>query len=346
VNKNKLRSFAISQTLFPQTSLSDAIKKLGFVQADPIRAPSRAQDLILRHRVKNYCEGDLEKKYPKLPIEEDYLYAYGFMPESVSNLIHPKKVRGLTKFDKKVLEVIKGMAEINPKSLEEHFGVATVRNWWGGRSRAVKHSLDILNYWGFVKVARRERGQRVYKVRDLGEQTLTLPERKRELVLAITKVLSPVTEKKLSEALHLIKRGLGDTKPVVDKLVKSGELTKEKIDGISYLWAAEDFKEKEIPKGVKILAPFDPVVWDRNRFAHLWEWEYRIEAYVPAAKRVRGYYAMPLLRNEDVIGWVNIKKTDKKLDVELGFVNGKPKNKIFERDLNEEIEKLNVFLKR
>ena len=67
-----LRNFAINRSLFRPTTLGRAISRLGFVQADPIRAPARAQDLTLRHRVNNYRAGDLEKHYPKLPIEEDF----------------------------------------------------------------------------------------------------------------------------------------------------------------------------------------------------------------------------------------------------------------------------------
>ncbi|EWS60580.1 hypothetical protein Y695_04569 [Hydrogenophaga sp. T4] len=54
---------------------------------------------------------------------------------------------------------------------------------------------------------------------------------------------------------------------------------------------------------MRLLAPFDPVVWDRDRFERLWDWAYRFEAYTPPAKRVRGYYAMPLLWRDQVIGW-------------------------------------------
>jgi uncharacterized protein len=70
-----LRSHAIASTLFRATTLRKAVEKLGFVQADPIRSPARAQDLILRHRAKEYRAGDLEAQYPKLDLEEDFLYA-------------------------------------------------------------------------------------------------------------------------------------------------------------------------------------------------------------------------------------------------------------------------------
>jgi uncharacterized protein len=66
-----LRRLAISRSLFAPTTLERAVNKLGFVQADPIRAPARAQDLTLRHRVKGYRAGDLERRYASLGIEED-----------------------------------------------------------------------------------------------------------------------------------------------------------------------------------------------------------------------------------------------------------------------------------
>ena len=77
---DNLRRYAVARTLFTPTSLPKAIAKLGFVQADPIRAPARAQDLTLRHRVKGYCVGDLEQRYSRLAIEEDFFDVLVFSP--------------------------------------------------------------------------------------------------------------------------------------------------------------------------------------------------------------------------------------------------------------------------
>jgi len=66
-----LRRFAVSRSLFPPTTLGEAVRRPGFVQADPIRAPARAQDLTLRHRVNDYLAGDLERQYSQLDVEED-----------------------------------------------------------------------------------------------------------------------------------------------------------------------------------------------------------------------------------------------------------------------------------
>jgi uncharacterized protein YcaQ len=85
-----LRRFAVARSLFVPTTLRRAIARLGFVQADPIRAPARAQDLILRQRVKGYRAGDLERLYGSLGIEEDFFTTYGFVTRAVQALMHPR----------------------------------------------------------------------------------------------------------------------------------------------------------------------------------------------------------------------------------------------------------------
>jgi uncharacterized protein len=88
-----LRRYSIALSLFKPTTLPKAIVRLGFVQADLIRAPARAQDLTLRHRVVDYRAGDLERRYPRLVIEEDLFINYGFLPRDVRVLMHPRKAR-------------------------------------------------------------------------------------------------------------------------------------------------------------------------------------------------------------------------------------------------------------
>jgi len=93
ITLDHLRRYAVARTLFAPTTLGKAIARLGFVQADPIRAPARAQDLTLRHRVKDYRAGDLERRYPRLDVEEDCLVNYGFVPRSLLPLMHPRTAR-------------------------------------------------------------------------------------------------------------------------------------------------------------------------------------------------------------------------------------------------------------
>src|ERR1700685_2449141 len=93
ITLSHLRRYAIARSLFKPRTLKGAIEKLGFFQADPIRAPARAQDLTLRHRVNGYRAGDLERRYPKLGLEEDFFVNYGFLPRTHPAFMHPRKVK-------------------------------------------------------------------------------------------------------------------------------------------------------------------------------------------------------------------------------------------------------------
>ena len=95
---------------------------------------------------------------------------------------------------------------------------------------------------------------------------------------------------------------------------------------------------------MRFLAPFDPLVWDRRRFEHFWQWPYRFEAYTPVAKRVRGYYAMPMLWRHHIIGWANASVIEGRLDVDVGFVEKRPREKDFRTELDTEIARLERFL--
>src|SRR5271154_1483575 len=86
----QLREAAVRRTLFVSDTLATALARLRFVQADPIRAPARAQDLILRHRVEGYRAGDLERRYAALGIEEDFFVNYGFVTRELQSLMHPR----------------------------------------------------------------------------------------------------------------------------------------------------------------------------------------------------------------------------------------------------------------
>src|SRR5688572_15200209 len=86
-----LRHYAVAHSLFTPTSLKRALDRFGFVQADPIRAPARAQDLTLRHRVRDYRAGDLERRYETLGVEEDFFVNYGFVTRRLQALMHPRR---------------------------------------------------------------------------------------------------------------------------------------------------------------------------------------------------------------------------------------------------------------
>ena len=96
---------------------------------------------------------------------------------------------------------------------------------------------------------------------------------------------------------------------------------------------------------MRLLAPFDPIVWDRRRFELLWGWAYRFEAYTPAPRRIRGYYALPLLWRDQVIGWGNVSVSEGELLADLGYVAGKPPRDVgYAAALQTELTRLRLFL--
>ncbi len=317
-----LRRRAIGSTLFQPTTLLGAIEKLGFVQCDPIRAPARAQDLILRQRVTGYRAGDLERHYPDLPIEEDYLYAYGVVPERTWRLLHPRLAKRLTKMEERIRALVCAQARLHPRELESHLGRKREVNAWGSYSKSTTLSLETLHYHGHLRVAGRDKGIRLYQAARLQAEHLEPAERLRQLVLLIANILAPIPARSLLATL----RHLGYAAPalkgrqqIVKKLLGSGDLSATEVDGVKYVWPKVDPQSEEAPAVVRFLAPFDPLVWDRYRFELLWGWAYRFEAYTPPPKRKMGYYALPLLWKDEIIGWTNVSKKNHKVAVESGF---------------------------
>ncbi len=343
---SQLRAEAIARSLFAPAGLKSALTRLGFVQADPIRSPARAQDLILRHRVDGYRAGDLERKYASLDIEEDLLYAYGFLTRPVWSLLHPRRARRLHELDKRVHAVVRRAGVVHPNELEAHFGRKRVINAWGGYSKATKRALERLHHRGLLRIARRENGIRIYEIAPPPAKLLTPTERLRKLTMVVANILQPIPERTLRAIVSYLRRQLSGGAAVLRDLERAGELERRVVDGLAYLSppAPPGPPADEAPRRVRFLAPFDPVVWDRRRFEHLWQWSYRFEAYTPVEKRVRGYYAMPLLWGDAVVGWANARVVDGELGVDVGFAGKRPRDPAFARELEAEIERLRQFL--
>jgi uncharacterized protein len=359
-----LRARAIAQTLFTAASSSAAFSRLAFVQADPIRAPARAQDLILRQRVAGYVAGDLEREYPSLNIEEGLLYAYGFMLRPLWQLSHPPDMHRLPRFEQRVLEAVQRLGQAHPEGLRAEFGRKTALNAWGQSSSLSKLALEQLHRRGLVRVARRDNGIRVYEPCPAPAERPPPQEVFRRLLLAVIHLLAPISERSLRAVAlplgrkipGLVKARLVNAGGVLRALEEQGILARAVVDAETYLWPAagseggpalvsDDLASfAEDPPRLRFLAPFDPVVWDRRRFEHLWGWAYRFEAYTPSAKRLRGYYALPMLWGDRVIGWANLQVLERGLDVELGFVGKRPRDAAFRNALSAEVEDMRRFL--
>jgi uncharacterized protein len=340
-----LRHHALNTSLFPATSLGRAIDRLGFVQADPIRAPARAQDLILRHRVTHYRAGDLDRRYRALKLEEDFLYAYGFMPVKTWQLLHPRGRRALSAAEQRVLDIVAGQKRLHPRELEAQLGKHREVNAWGGYSKATTRTLERLHYLGLLRIGGRQNGIKLYELAAaITHEPLEKRERMHRLMLLIAHILAPLPERSLRAASHFLRYAAPDLPGrlrAVSELLKDGRLDSCEVEGVRYVWPHGRLVRKETKETVRFLAPFDPIVWDRRRFEQFWGWPYRFEAYTPPAKRKMGYYALPLLWRAEVIGWVNVVDGN----ITPGFVSGSaPTEPAFHREFEAEAERLRYFL--
>ena len=337
ITLDHLRRYAVARTLFPPTTLGKAIARLGFVQADPIRAPARAQDLTLRHRVKDYRAGDLERRYPRLEVEEDCLVNYGFVPRGLLPLMHPRTAKrawdaATERRAAEVLAFVRARGATHPRDVQEVFDHGRVQSW--GATNTLNAStalLDGMHYRGLLRVKRRENGTRVYEAVDhppADDGPAARRERARRLLMTIVEKYAPLPSASLGYLAQLLRYGAphlqGETRALLAEL--RAALPQAKIDGVTWLWTpGEDpasGRWRVEPDRARLLAPFDPVVWDRRRFELLWGWTYKFEAYTPAAKRTMGHYALPLLYGDRAVGWANATLVGKaRLEVHVGFAD-------------------------
>ena len=350
----QLRRHAIARSLFTPTAFKRAIHKLGFVQADPIRAPARAQDLTLRHRVKGYRAGDLEHRYAQLPIEEDYFVNYGFLPRDTHTLMHPRTAREVWtparwKQALAVRDWVAAQGVAHPREVAAHFAHGKVKNGFGGASNATTKLLGGLHYRGFLRVARREGGIRLYAACEPKPAQADPQAAFDALIDVVVAKYAPLPAVTLGQLLSYLCAGVpqwrGDRNAALRRAKQ--RLAHAQIDSTDWYWpSAEPLRADEPDDTVRLLAPFDPVVWDRCRFELFWGWAYRFEAYTPTSKRKLGYYAMPLLWRGEVIGWGNVAAEGGALKAQFGYISGRaPRDTMFKRELAAELARLDEFLR-
>ena len=352
-----LRRYAIARSLFKPTTLMRAIGKLGFVQADPIRAPARAQDLTLRHRVIGYQAGELERRYPRLALEEDFFVNYGFLPRAHHALMHPRDARqawtpARWKQAQAVREFIAERGTVHPREVDAHFAHGKTTNWFGGSSNASTQLLDGMHYRGLLRVAGRASGTRTYALREDSAPVdkAGIAARLDALIDVIVHKYAPLPDASLGQLVSYLGRGVPQwdaaRKPAL--LRARQRLQRTRMEGIDWLWPAQERAESrrwQADGQVRLLTPFDPVAWDRRRFELLWGWAYRFEAYTPAPKRKLGYYALPLLWHERVIGWGNLAVVAGALQAQLQYVDGQaPRDPVFHQELEAELARMRAFL--
>jgi uncharacterized protein YcaQ len=197
---------------------------------------------------------------------------------------------------------------------------------------------------------RLENGIRIYAPQQHDDGPRNAIERRRNmdaLVNIVVGLYAPVPAASLSFIVSRLRYATpqwqGEIKPALQRAKK--RFAHAIVDGHTWYWPEEAHVNDGELEHVRLLAPFDPVVWDRRRFEMLWDWAYRFEAYTPAPKRKHGYYALPLLWRERVIGWANITMRDGTIDADVGYVSGRaPRDRGFRAALEQDLEAMRIFL--
>lgn len=318
----------------PAPSIEAALAHHGFIQIDPINVCGRMHDLILRNRVAGYREGDLmrhlhgvsDDPHPPLrrtafehhlpgsnnlaamPLDAwPYLLATMRLRTGHDSTWSGKLDERETKLAKSILKEIAEKGPLSSDAIEDdqrsHHG-------WGTQATLAKTTLHKLFFHGRVLIARRDNQRRLYDLpeRVLPPATLAL----KEPSAAETSRWATLLKLRQRRLVALTKADF----PHVEDLVQPIQ-----VEGCPTLHCLKTdlplMDEPAAESPVTLLAPLDPLIYDRKLTLRLWAYDYIWEVYTPPAKRVRGYYALPVLAGLEIAGHIDPKadRPNKKLVV-------------------------------
>jgi uncharacterized protein len=338
------------------------LSRIGLLQLDSVNVFCRSHYLPVLARLGPYSRDLLDRlaAHTSGPVRRE-LFEYwaheaSLVPVELQPLLrwrmaraatdHWAGVRRIAKDKPNLLEDVLALIEEQGPIRSSDTGIAPIAprpghmwNWHDG-----KIALEYLFYAGRVTAARRINFERYYDLpeRVLPAEILAAPTPEpadafRELVRIAARAHGIGTEPDLRDYFRMSHTA---TKRAVAELVDSGELLPVEVDGWNtpaYLW-----HEARRPRRITaraLLSPFDPVVWFRQRTERLFGFRYRIEIYTPAPKRVYGYYVLPVLLGDELVGRVDLKsdRQARVLRVQSAHVEGGHDPHYVSQELAEEL---------
>ncbi len=380
ITRQDLRRLAITrQHLTKKETLTmlDVIRDLGCVQLDPIRAVERTHLLVLWSRLGVFDVAELKRlrwqekalfEYwahaASMVLTEEYPVFNWGMRQRMENPAWLKRVRAWFAEHPQLEElqdhILKRMAEEGPlfsRDFKSKDGMVWTSGWSSGRF--VNRLLDYLWSSGAVVVAERQGNQRRWGLMDhfLPEWTprdhWTTDEAVRFAAQKAIRALGAATQKQIKA--HYTRGMYPGLTAVLTQLVKEKTLIPVTVKDMSddyYLHADDLPLLRQLQNGAwqprtTLLSPFDNLICDRDRTEALWDFYFRIEIYVPKAKREYGYYVLPILYGDKLIGRIDPKMDRKTKTLHIYNVYaepGAPKYKKTVREISRAVSSLASFL--
>jgi len=335
VTAEAARRFLVARhALAPARSLEggpDAVlevfRRLGSIQFDPFAVAGRSHDLALHARVADYDPAWCDLLYERREIFEAHNKGLSFVPASEFPSFrgtwaqHGKRVLAENaEVAERILERIRAEGPLSSLDFESERGGTT--DWFGIPTNTVRAVLEAYAVTGVLGLARRDGNRRYY---DVVERLLPADVIAREIPLKEQLLHKLLSRYRAHGLLGVggggdIFNGLGPAKPdprwpespgrtaLREELVATGELVPvevENVRGKRFVLRAEVellARPPEPPPSVAFLPPFDPLVWDRGLLGCLFEFDYVWELFVPPAKRRWGWYVLPLLFGDRLVG--------------------------------------------
>jgi hypothetical protein len=303
------------------TTVTEVVRALGSVQVDPVASVARAERMVLYSRLGPYDVAELEAALAGGELFEYWAHLvatsdYGIHREAMrryprGDLTRQRYIREWVEanaaFRRYVLRELRRRGPLLSRDLEDRSTVPWRTGGWND-GKGVGRMLDILWFGGEITIVGREGNERVW---DLASRRLPQDEprwRSRDVAQA-------VVERGLRR-LGVARRGqfgrmFDGVPPGAESawkaLVREGVAVPARVEGLDgEWWAHRDILDREPGPGrTVLLSPFDRLVYDRERAAELFGFRYRLEMYVPPAKREYGYYVLPVLHRTELIGRID-----------------------------------------
>ena len=295
--------------------------RIGLIQIDSVNVLVRSQELPLFARLGPHPRDLLPKMAADGELFEYWAHEASLLPVATLPWFREQMRTGLARWPSmqrlavdqaELVEQVRSEVEARgPIAASDFEGRAGKSGpWWGWDH--TKRALEILFYQGAVSARRRGNFEREYDLlhrmlpaAHVDAPPLTDAEARREMIVRAAQSHGVGTVGDLCDYYRL---NVPKSRPLFEELVEDGRLVRAEIEGWKGpVYADPDLKVPRTVRARALLSPFDSVVWNRDRTERLFDFRYRIEIYVPAPKRVYGYYVLPFLLGDRLVARVDLK---------------------------------------